>query len=600
MEDVKTIEMVSDMGSDLPGYVNSEYLWIQDLTSTSGNYTSGFIQFDTSGSAAMNQWIDYKASFIYMPYQITIVRYGTTSYYNQALPTDVALKNSVYSVINSINMQLGNTSVTNNATFQGVLSEWRLKTELSQDKLNQYGSLIMYAPDTPVPGAITSNTAGAYCGNNNRVLQATGSAVVAYNANFNGATGAAGFSPVLVPSILNKGFAQRAMWCNNNCLEVSSAQAFGTNGYIVNTTGSGTTQTINSLLWLNNNNAGTPTVSTTSTETWNLYLFIPLRYLHHVFEMIPNSCGLRLWMQIGVNQVQTSVIGVNSGASTGVAGNATATINGTTQNLSGSFCPFMISDAAAQAGAARFAATDQGGVYSVASRVPSQSRLYFKTVKYDPVVLAKMRFPLTRTVSYLDHLQYSLPGQLPNSQLNWQIGVSFRSVRKILIYAWANPVASGATYSANGAAGGSSINSCFCPEPMTSSYVDYTNLQLFVGGKLLRSNIEQYPIEQYQQDFIKSFLNGDEDPVFASGTGTTTDYVAYQAGVTPLVFDLSASPYATESDTNPVSLQLVGTFVEPFTNGTNSYKVDFFALVLCERYVQINQDTGSAICIASA
>ncbi len=155
--------------------VQREYLSISD--SNASNPASGEITFNTLGTAAMTNWVQWSDGFVRFRYRIE-----TTQSNNQppdqkedppgagnpgqcfsrvkpnlgASPYDVGLKAAgVVSLLDRVNVTLGDTVLTNNHALQSLASFSRLMTEYSTARLDRLQGLLgSSVPTTPSAASV--------------------------------------------------------------------------------------------------------------------------------------------------------------------------------------------------------------------------------------------------------------------------------------------------------------------------------------------------------------------------------------------------------------------------------------------------------------
>ena len=618
MSDVKTAEMISGTPNpeDLNTWDFSEYFWIQDQNNM--NYNTGIVTLSTVGNQNLNEWIDWRSSFIVLPYTITTT--GT-----QAIHTgsDVALKNSYYSLVDRLDMTVSGVGVTQNQNMLGVMSEYRLKTELSNEKLQRYGPIINYALDSPaVQGLIAPNlviggasglpVGGGYVNNimdhtiMSSSLQAQGGAVSSSNAP--GPVAAANVStfptldsPAIAPNgeSCNRGMVQRAQWLHNYSFRDAGPQA----AQILLGLPAGGAQAgaFSNNTFPNGQTFGVPAVKSAiiqnscavvgAGKTYTVYAYLPLRYLHHFFECMPICRNVELWMRLTINQLAT--IGGLVAAAGSIRYNATANMNSLSYAqaalTSGSTCPIMLGSSSCLGIGANFVETSNGTL-NLTSTIGTPNgnpvRLYLRKIRFKPQIERLFPTPMKRVVRYLDHLVYTYPnnpfqpGVNGVNQLNWLITNSARSVRKIILYAYA---------ANNNNSGTDATLSLTSGEPYHSSFTTWSNVQLLCSGQAIHSQLEIGSVEVYNQELRFQFLNGDEDNIFSSGQIT---YEHFVKGMTPMVFDLTKSNAARLSDQGAMSFQLLCNLYQPYCPA--NYTVNLVAFVLYERLFAFNADTGQA------
>ena len=546
---------------------SSEFLWINDINNN--QYNAGQIQIDTTGTTAVTSWVDWKSSYIMLPMTVTAT-VGAGNGYSSSHA--LALKNTYFSLVDSINGQLGTSTFSNNSPLAGVLSAFRMQCELTPAKLKTYGALVYFAPDTPILGSLApwGTNSGVNHFNTRDLYQSTDFTFAGANA-----TAAGAYPPGGAQDSINAGFRQRGAWlCNGTFYETGPIDPTHPDApvYTPNAVQHGAAATMG----INHTDMIAAAAGLgAGTYHYYIYAFLPMRYLHHLFERLPIVRGLRVWMQLQINQTSIAVA---------AAANTTAVTL-----TSGRSNPLMLGSSGMALAAAYGA-----GITQAVLAITGPARLYFRTLRFNPLFEAQLGNIPRRTVKYYDHLLYTLPNNAGNSSVNWSIANGVRSVRKLILFNYASSQGVAA------ADGQSSYLACKSGEPMCCTPGTlFTSVQLLVGGQQFHSNIENYSLEQWKQDFTTCFLNGDADMMLTSGM---IGYDDYALGAAPLVFDFTKSPYANLSDNSPVTLQLIAQLTQPYfaAGARPSFNVDLVAFVIVERSVDIEQNIGSASVVNAA
>jgi hypothetical protein len=554
LDDVKLMDLQSGSVGELPSsFEKSEMLWINALNSSN---TGGQIIFDTSGTGAIQNYVDWSSNSTYLmiPYQVTLQNNLATNTVNASM---VAIKGCSMSIIDRLNVVLGSSvSATQNSQYNGVMSTWMLQEHLSLDKRATFDPSVLFCPDTATSYQLTA--AGAPGTNmtsykNNIVDRIGPPAVTLFGAN---AILATGESPN--NSNQNVGMLKRAKWMVNPGSIISDVVANYPQGVVV----VGMAAAADSL-YLNNTDAVAGALINSQLH-WNCYLYCPLKFVHPLFSALGITKGLRVYLQVNLNTA--------SAATFNATANQEATYCNATVQYGSNAC-FMLSNFATNTSATY----GEINAVSYGPRAGYTPRLYYNAVTLKAEDEARMRFPLTRTVKYLDWQVFVQPSV--GQQLNFLVSNSIQSLRRIYVLPM---ISNGAA----GAAGVSVQNSLLCPEPYCASPCRFINMQVLIGNKQLFPNTIQYPYEEWAEAQQRFLCNANEDNVIASGSSSFYDFGQNN---NPLCFDIASSPYASLSDTSPVSVQLIANV----QTGTGyQYNIDVYCFLVYEKTLQLSQDTG--------
>lgn len=119
--------------------------FITDLTSNSGNFAGGQIQFDLATLNSQSQWVDLSQAVIEFPVKITVSNGAAVQ--TSAGINSVITKCGWASWIDSCQLMINGQTVQSAQSFENVSAQFRTLTSWSQDDLVKWGSSCAVALD---------------------------------------------------------------------------------------------------------------------------------------------------------------------------------------------------------------------------------------------------------------------------------------------------------------------------------------------------------------------------------------------------------------------------------------------------------------------
>ena len=129
-------------------FLKKEMLFITD-TSASGNYSMNQVIFETSQLSNNGRWIDYSTD-AYFSFPMMMTATMTVGGATQPMVASdflLALKNSNYNLIHSMQIEYGNNNVIQLTNYINQYLNFKLHTELSNDDVDVNGTTIGYGKD---------------------------------------------------------------------------------------------------------------------------------------------------------------------------------------------------------------------------------------------------------------------------------------------------------------------------------------------------------------------------------------------------------------------------------------------------------------------
>jgi len=157
-------------------FTQKDYLWISDTNLGSYN---GTIVFDSSSLSNSGRWLSWSEAYIVVP---IIMAYKSTediSANDLNSPFVLSAKCGWHQLIDSLEVQFMNTSVSQVYPFTNILTSYKMLTSFSQDGLAKYGTLLNFWPDSFASyGYTAAKSVNGVGSNNNNIVD-----FVAYKFN---------------------------------------------------------------------------------------------------------------------------------------------------------------------------------------------------------------------------------------------------------------------------------------------------------------------------------------------------------------------------------------------------------------------------------
>jgi len=532
-----------------------QFIYIPDQNNSS--YPNGQVQFDLAGLSNSGKFIDWSQSFIQVPLVLNVnssagAFSGTSAENNFA----ASLKNHVYQLVHSMDIQLSNNSICNLTSFSNLDINYKILNKMSTEEIENLAPTILFGKDTAESITYTSAASASGLGEQNNVIDETALST----ANGWGYT-------------QNKGRAERMKYTS---FDPDSTQA--TNFTTAQLTG----------------NVGKNYMTKTTTNiTYYVLATLRLKDLHDVFDKLPLIRGAYFRITLNLN---------TQCKATHTLGGTGTTYDSITVQSPNNVLPFMLSplgngfvaggtstEIVASLGISKSLVPD--GTFSHPTM--NQCRLYACAYTMSPVYEEKyFSMVPTKRVLYNDILTFQELNVAPSANVNWLITNGVSRARYLIIYPMissvlngSNPLKNASSFSA-GVACGTPMNSPFSSCPGTTApYANISNFNILLSGSaLFQSNI-QYKFEQFLEENRSSVgLNGGMTSGMSSGLIGASDF---EAGYGFVYVDLSRK-ISQASDDISRSIQAV------FTNNSSS-AMDYYCVVGYEREIVVSTSTGSLV-----
>lgn len=141
---------ISPRKDNLDIFADAQWLFMNDLNQ--GSYTNGRLIINTTN--LRTQFVDYHNAYLMVPFSVTVPIASATSYlgatgsWSTTIPPNVCFKSSVLDLIPGIQHSTDTgTSIINELTGLDQMNAWRLNVEHNDEWFNAFGPALCAAPD---------------------------------------------------------------------------------------------------------------------------------------------------------------------------------------------------------------------------------------------------------------------------------------------------------------------------------------------------------------------------------------------------------------------------------------------------------------------
>ena len=562
-------DMASQSESEPNIFLKKDY--IQVLDNMNSQYSSNQLVFDTSQISNSNKYCNYREAYINLPLTLCL---ATTTVSNTFAPQvagtsadySVGLKNSYFSMIHSMSVDLGGTTICQTTPYMSLYNNFKLLTTLSYQDLLTIGPSIGFYPD--------NSASWSY----NTAVSVYGSIGVSNNVNNFVAPVVTGALNSLETS--NTGLYQRQKAWNFNVAGLTAPNQSAFSALI-------TQSSLNTIYKSN--------VIKTAAGIWQCQIVanIYLRHLHSFFDKLPLVKGA--FMKITLN-LNNSVCAFT--ADTG----ATRNLNQVQASSSfplGGVNPIMISSAIAGSGnaglpagvtttyvasvcvggnaidaTARTAGSTTGFLVNASLVCP----LYTMNPQYEQAYLANV----VRKIDYEDIYQYqvlNVPSNTAGGSFNNLITNGIAGLKSVLVIPFHSPVAA-----VNNSI--SPLQSAFDPAGggTTSPLTFLNNFNVVISGQNALYNSEKYTYEAFLNQLLGcNGINGSQVDGLSSGLISQYD------------FESSYNYYYVNVDRSLPIERGVSKSVNIIGQNMSAFAVDLYVFITYGVSLQINIITGQRV-----
>lgn len=533
-------------------FLSKKNVYVLDSNATS-DYT-GQVIVDCSQLSNSFSWVDWKSAVLEMPFTVLIENTDTTVIADMSAVINsffCGLKSGSHHLINSISVNVNNTSVVSLTNYLNHYVSYKLLTTMSQDEIQKFGTTQFFSKDNAT-SVHFGNTRDGPGFSNNRP-----------NTNV-----AENYSTQAFKATYNTGFAERLRTPLDFGAGVSDA-------FYTNTT--------TKAICTQNG------ISYFETDTNKAYLYIlatiRLRDIVDLFNELPLVRGTYVNMIINLN---TSTQTLSYDKDTETFGCAVTNVVGLTN-------PLLISSAVANqpnAWLSSSIAATKTGTFEVACNVGTaktssgasktnpimggRCRLYVDLYQMNPLYEERYLSLRTKQVFYKDIYSYLYQNQISaGATFNTLVTNGISRPLEVVVIPYVSKSAN------TGLTSVPIYQSPFAAEPGTTSPIALTNFNILVSGTALFQSDIQYDFNQFLEETARTnAINGGQSNGFMSGLISQQDFTySYRF----YVADLSRR---LEADNVARSIELRGT-------NNSSVPIDLLCFVVYERSLTIALDSGA-------
>ena len=548
--------------------------WLSILDNQNNSYSGNQCVIETSALSNNNRYLNFREAYLSVPLLLTLTTPGsganTFAPVTPASSADwaVGLKNWYGSVIHSISVDLGGSTIIQQTSFANMWNAFKLLTTLSYSDLLTQGASIGFYPDTAESVSFTSavSTGGIGTQNNNN----SGAVIVP-----------TGFLNQL--GISNDGLTQRQKYWNfdPDGFTMVGGDAFSTLISTANLTNSYKSYIFNKV------NAG---ATAPVAGVWQAHIMatIKLKHIHNFFEKIPLAKGLFFRMTLTLNQPSVQF------TSAGAGGNLTLS---SVSVPSGGISPLMLASAVAGSGSVASLPANSGGTYTLSLCVGASVlnstqastagvaqgplakgiQLYLPAYSFSPMFESAYLSSPVKNIVYEDIYQYLVPAVTAGQNINQLITNVISSLSSVLVIPF---------YTATANGGVAPILSPYDPAGCgpTSPFCLLGNFNVVISGQNSIYNSQRYSFEAFNNQLYGcNSTNGGQTDGLTSGILSQfdfeTEYCYYYVNVGRML-DIEQAV--------PKSVSIIGT-------NYSAKAVDLY--VFCSYKVQVGIDllTGARV-----
>lgn len=497
-------------------FLKKQVVYVQDSQQTS-EYT-GQINLDLSQLSNSYQWIDFNSMVWEIPFTIAIENQNTTDLPDMSAVINsyfCGLKNGSHQLVNSLSIQINNTSVVQLSNFLNHYIEYKLMTSMSQDDLKKWGSSTYFSPDNATSFQYNSSLDGPGF-TNNRPNPVSG----------------ASYSGKSFKYTDNTGFGDRL----KNVLDLSDGV---TDAWYNETLGGGTVATSKVAAATN----GTAFFHTPSPNVAVFYILATLRF-KDISNLFSELCLLK-------GTYVTAVLNYNASAQDVTFDFDTSTITCSTPLVTGLTNPLLIASAEADQPnnwlTTSFAAGQVGSFYvscnvgtakgKTGTSYPNpliggRTRVSAELLTMNPIFEQRYLSLRTKDVYYTDVYTYLYQNQISaGGSFNFLATNGISQPTAVIVIPYVSKSAN------TGLTTVPIYQSPFASEPGTTSSIPITDLNIQVSGSNIFQSNFQYDYQQYLSELATiNAINGGQSTGLTSGLLSQQDF---QYGYRYIVADLA-------------------------------------------------------------
>ena len=536
-------------------FLNKKTVYVPD-SNASSEYQNQIV-FDFSQLSNSFSWVDWKSGVFEFPVTITIENTNTTDlpkmndYINSYF---CGLKNGTHHLINSISVNVNNTSVVSLQNNLNFYIQYKMMTELSADDLKKMSATQFFAPDSSTSFHYASARDGPGFTNNRP------------NINL-----AEDYSTQVYKFSQNAGFGDRL----SNVLDYGAGTTDAFYKQTINDTTKTTQQAISTFVTDGDNKA-----------YFSILCTIRLRDVCDLF----NEIGLTRGMYIN------AIINLNSSKQTLTYTKDTETMTLSSVSVGGLTNPLLISSAAANQPNAWLSAqtpatktstieismavgtAKTSGASYTSPLLGGRTRFSVDLYQCNPVFEERYLSLKTKDVYYTDIYTYLYQNQISaGGTFNTLVSNGISRPTSVIVIPFVSKSANGTLTSVP------IYQSPFASEPGTTSCIPITNWNVLVSGTAIFQSDFTYDYQQWLEELSRAnAVNGGQSIGLTSGLLSQKEF---QFGYRYLVADLSRR---LPQDDIARSIEIRG------TNNTN-VAIDLLVIVEYQRKLTYDISSGGIL-----
>lgn len=533
-------------------FLNKKTVYVMDSNATS-DYQNQLV-YDLSSLSNSFNWIDFKSAVLEIPFTILVESIDEIANMDTVINSFFAgLKCGSHQLINSMSVNVNNTSVISLTNFLNHYVQYKLLTQLSSDDQKKLSASQYFSPDSSTSFHYGSVADGPGFTNNRP------------NVNI-----AEDFSTLAFKYTQNGGFGDRLQ----NVLDYGTNVTDAFYKQTINTTGKCKD---NAISYFDTNG---------QTARFNILATIRLRDICNLFDELPLVRGTYVNMIINLNTSTQTLTYVKN----------TTTFSVSSVSVNGQTNPLLISSASVDQPnnwLDTVVGAGKTGILEVACNVGTakttnasyttpllggRTRISVDLYQMNPIYEERYLSLKTKEVNYTDIYTYLYQNQISaDSTFNFLSTNGISRPTAVILIPYVSKASNGTLTTVP------IYQSPFASEPGTTSCVPLTNVNILVSGTAIFQQDYQYDYQQWLEELSRiNAVNGGQSNGFTSGLLSQKDF---QYGYRYVVADLSRR---LPQDDIARSIEIRG------KNNTN-VAIDLLVVVEYQRKLTIQLDTGGIV-----
>jgi hypothetical protein len=363
--------------TELNEYDIEKIQYVRWKDSNNKTYNTHIIRHDLEGLANNTTYTSFSSGYYFLPQvmtvtQTTIAAGGAAYPGNKNCDFAASIKNSVLTAINQVTVKLNDFQYTDASQYACMFENWEL-LHLSPNDVKNMGDLINFYPDSSTSCVATVDTANA-----------------PDKFEFNNTIKQTAFDP-------SKGYEDIAYESvNEGRLKRMLDTSFNTDGTKITTF-----YLSGSLSDTQKSYVKNPEVSGgVNVIRYYIFSYIPLGFIHPIFKKLPVMRGMKLNLQVQINNGYEVELTIDPATSKYTASAVTS------NSIGNNICPFQVSPVGAGV------STALGEKFKVNWDINTslQVDIILPQITFTPDFESKYNSSPVKKISYLDYMVYSPSG----------------------------------------------------------------------------------------------------------------------------------------------------------------------------------------------